>query len=149
VGVFLHHLAQVIRVPIPVFGHVHQAVVQRPVFRGPRIGIAGLPILVDPVDAPGVVEVVGDVVEEPGLRIVVEVEVVLVAGVIVPVGVDHVEGLHLEVIGHVEDFFERTGQVCGRRIVQDVDEVGEVGVIVFVRVGLELVCAAPIDLELV
>ena len=149
VGPFVDHPPEIVRVPFPVFRDRHQPVVQRPVFRGPRVWVPGLPVLVQPIDAPGVVEVVGDVLEEAGLRIVVQVEVVLVAGVAVPIAADDIEGLDLEEIGHVELPLQGARQVGIRGVVEDINEGGDVGVIVFLVVGLELVGAAPIDLKLV
>ena len=113
-------------------GKIHAAV-------DPVQYIALRPVLIHPIDAQGVVHVVGDEVEFARNGIVVEVVVVLVVGVVVPVTGDHFIGEDLQESFDVEQRIQRTLQLVERRLIDHRDELCDVAVVVLLLIGLQFV----------
>ena len=82
-------------------GKIHPAV-------DPVQYIALRPVLIHPIDAQGVVHVVGNEVEFARGGIVVEIIIILVVGIVVPVTGDHFIGEDLQKSLEVEEFIQST-----------------------------------------
>ena len=122
VGVGLAQHPQIMRVPSLELRNGHEAIIQRAVLCGPSVWVTVFPVLIDPINSPCVVQVIGDVVKQSCLRVVIQVEVVLVACVAIPIATDDIQGHHFEEVGHIEDLFDGARKVFIRRVVQHINQ---------------------------
>ena len=113
-------------------GKIHPAV-------DPVQYIALRPVLIHPIDAQGVVHVVGNEVEFARGGIVVEIIIVLVVGIVVPVAGDHFIGEDLQKSLEVEEFIQSTLELVEGCLIDHGDELCQVAVVVLLHIGLQLV----------
>ena len=115
----------------------------------PGVNVFGRPVHIEPIHPKRIVQIVGDEVHQAVTRRLVEVKVVLVVGVVVPVANTHLDGECVEVFVHVKDGFEGAREVRDGRLVQDLNEVGQIAVIVRGLIRLKLVGTASTGGEFV
>ena len=110
------------------------------VFGGPAINVLIGPFT-KPLNASRVVHVIRDV-HQPAVRgAFVQVEIILVADVIVPMAKQDFACCGFEVGVDIEDGLQRTGQFVHRSVVEYINEFGQAAVVVLQVVGFQFINA--------
>ncbi len=104
------------------------------------MNVLGRPVLVNPIHSQCIVQVVGDVMHQAVHGGVVEVKIVLIVGMVVPMADADFDRQRVEVFIDIKNVLKCAGKVGQGRLIQYLDEVGQIAVVIRGLVGFQLVC---------